>query len=35
MAILALSRSYSDLKERLGRICVAFDDAKQPVFAQE
>jgi formate--tetrahydrofolate ligase len=35
MAILSLSKSYSDLKERLGRICVAFDGAKQPVFAED
>lgn len=35
MAILALSTSYSDLKQRLGRICVGFDGARQPVFAEE
>ena len=35
MAILALAGSYSDLKERLARICVGFDEDKQPVFAEE
>jgi len=35
MAILALSRSYSDLKERLARICVGIDESRQPVFADE
>ncbi|MEM3341203.1 MAG: formate--tetrahydrofolate ligase [Thermoplasmata archaeon] len=35
MAILALSQSVSDLKERLGRILVGYTYDKKPVFARD
>ena len=35
MAILALSVSYAELKERLGKILVASDMDKKPVFAKD
>ncbi|HVB65883.1 MAG TPA: formate--tetrahydrofolate ligase, partial [Nitrolancea sp.] len=35
MAILALATSYRDLRERLGRIVVAQNRAKQPVTAED
>lgn len=35
MAILALSKSLTELKERLGNILVAFDMAGNPVFAKD
>lgn len=34
MAILALTTSLDDMRERLGRIVVAFDENKQPVTAE-
>lgn len=34
MAILALTTSLEDMRERLGRIVVAFDENKQPVTAE-
>jgi formate--tetrahydrofolate ligase len=33
MTILSLSRNYVDLKERLGRIIVGFNEARQPIRA--
>ncbi len=35
MAILCLARDFSDLKERLGRIIVAYDRKGEPVTARE
>ncbi len=35
MAILGLSRSYKDLKDRLGKITVAFSYEGKPVFASD
>ena len=35
MAILCLSRDMDDLKERLGRIIVAYNRKKEPIFARE
>lgn len=35
MAILGLSTSYQDLKDRLSRILVAFSDEGKPVFAKD
>ncbi len=35
MAILGLSKSYEDLKDRLGRIIVAFSYEGKPVFASD
>jgi formate--tetrahydrofolate ligase len=35
MAILCLSESFSDLKERLGNIFIGFTYAKQPIYAKD
>lgn len=35
MAILALSQSLSELKDRLGKILVAFDMERKPIFARD
>ncbi|MGB3339910.1 MAG: formate--tetrahydrofolate ligase [bacterium] len=35
MAILALSQSLTELKERLGNILVAFDMKRQPIYAKD
>ncbi len=35
MAIMALSKSYSDLKERLGNIIIGYTSKNKPVFARD
>ena len=35
MAILSLSKSYEDLRERLGRIIVAESNSGKPVTAED